>query len=54
MYRGPQQITVLKRGLAQLLRRDGFGYRLRRRRRGRGVNSHILYYPWGGKTLMGR
>ena len=24
MYRGPQQITVLKRGLAQLLRRDGF------------------------------
>lgn len=25
MYRGPQQITVLKRGLAKLLRRDGFG-----------------------------
>ncbi len=24
MYRGPQQITVLKRGLAQLLKRDGF------------------------------
>lgn len=24
MYRGPQQITVLKRGLAELLRRDGF------------------------------
>ena len=24
MYRGPQQITVLKRGLADLLRRDGF------------------------------
>ena len=24
MYRGPQQITVLKRGLANLLRRDGF------------------------------
>ena len=24
MYRGPQQITVLKRGLARLLRRDGF------------------------------
>ncbi|WP_018143336.1 quinone-dependent dihydroorotate dehydrogenase [Alloscardovia criceti] len=24
MYRGPQNITVLKRGLAQLLRRDGF------------------------------
>ncbi|WP_288271604.1 quinone-dependent dihydroorotate dehydrogenase [uncultured Bifidobacterium sp.] len=24
MYRGPQQITVLKRGLAQLLREDGF------------------------------
>ncbi|MCI1219604.1 MAG: quinone-dependent dihydroorotate dehydrogenase [Bifidobacterium sp.] len=24
MYRGPQQITVLKRGLAQLLRADGF------------------------------
>lgn len=24
MYRGPQQITVLKRGLAALLRRDGF------------------------------
>lgn len=24
MYRGPQTITVLKRGLAQLLRRDGF------------------------------
>ena len=24
VYRGPQQITVLKRGLAQLLRRDGF------------------------------
>ena len=26
MYRGPQQITVLKRGLARLLRRDGFGH----------------------------
>lgn len=26
MYRGPQQITVLKRGLAQLLRRDGFAH----------------------------
>ena len=24
MYRGPQQITVLKRGLAELLKRDGF------------------------------
>ena len=24
MYRGPQQITVLKRGLAELLRRDGY------------------------------
>lgn len=24
MYRGPQNVTVLKRGLAQLLRRDGF------------------------------
>ena len=24
MYRGPQNITVLKRGLASLLRRDGF------------------------------
>ncbi|MBW3082952.1 quinone-dependent dihydroorotate dehydrogenase [Bifidobacterium phasiani] len=24
MYRGPQQITVFKRGLAELLRRDGF------------------------------
>lgn len=24
MYRGPQQITVLKRGLADLLRKDGF------------------------------
>ena len=24
MYRGPQQITVLKRGLAALLKRDGF------------------------------
>lgn len=24
MYRGPQQITVLKRGLARLLKRDGF------------------------------
>lgn len=24
MYRGPQQITVLKRGLAELLRKDGF------------------------------
>ncbi len=26
MYRGPQQITVLKRGLAQLLKRDGFDH----------------------------
>ena len=26
MYRGPQQITVLKRGLAELLRRDGFAH----------------------------
>ena len=26
MYRGPQQITVLKRGLAELLRRDGFDH----------------------------
>ena len=26
MYRGPQQITVLKRGLARLLERDGFGH----------------------------
>ena len=26
MYRGPQQITVLKRGLAQLLRADGFAH----------------------------
>ena len=24
VYRGPQQVTVLKRGLAELLRRDGF------------------------------
>lgn len=24
MYRGPQEITILKRGLSQLLRRDGF------------------------------
>jgi dihydroorotate dehydrogenase (fumarate) len=24
MYRGPQNITTLKRGLADLLRRDGF------------------------------
>ena len=24
MYRGPQQITVLKRGLAELLRRDSY------------------------------
>ena len=24
MYRGPQQITTLKRGLADLLKRDGF------------------------------
>ncbi|RYQ23630.1 dihydroorotate dehydrogenase 2 [Bifidobacterium pseudolongum subsp. globosum] len=26
MYRGPQQITVLKRGLAKLLKRDGFAH----------------------------
>ncbi len=26
MYRGPQQITVLKRGLAELLRKDGFDH----------------------------
>ena len=26
MYRGPQQITVLKRGLAELLKRDGFDH----------------------------
>lgn len=26
MYRGPQQITVLKRGLAELLKRDGFAH----------------------------
>ncbi|MBM6699605.1 quinone-dependent dihydroorotate dehydrogenase [Bifidobacterium pullorum subsp. saeculare] len=26
MYRGPQQITVLKRGLARLLKRDGFAH----------------------------
>ena len=26
MYRGPQQITVLKRGLAELLRRNGFAH----------------------------
>ena len=26
MYRGPQQITVLKRGLAELLHRDGFAH----------------------------
>lgn len=26
MYRGPQQISVLKRGLAQLLRQDGFDH----------------------------
>lgn len=26
MYRGPQQITVLKRGLAQLLKQDGFDH----------------------------
>lgn len=26
MYRGPQQITVLKRGLADLLKRDGFDH----------------------------
>lgn len=26
MYRGPQQISVLKRGLAELLRRDGFAH----------------------------
>ena len=24
MYRGPQQITTLKRGLAKMLRKDGF------------------------------
>lgn len=24
MYRGPQQITTLKRGLANLLKKDGF------------------------------
>ena len=26
MYRGPQQITILKRGLAELLQRDGFAH----------------------------
>ena len=30
MYRGPQQITVLKRGLAELLRRDGSNMSARR------------------------
>ena len=60
MYRGPQQITVLKRGLAQLLRRDGFEH----------VSdasawtwSELTYCPithgavkpsWGGDCPMGR